>query len=116
MTSTALRYRVYTFVPIPESLIFYALQFGGIMGLLLMAGFLKEIIFLGVRTKPRAQFGFFGLVFLAMLPANILSGASLISDLLYSQILLIVGFLAYHKSGLNQESLEKKLEVLRERI
>lgn len=109
MQATALEHNISTFAPLPESLIMYALQFGGIFGLILMVIFLREIIYLGLKTKPSTYYSIFGLLFLAMVPANVFSGAPLISDLLYSQVLLIVGFLARRKiqqrNGIDQYDL-----------
>ncbi len=103
MTKASKMYYIDTMVPIPESLFVLALQFGGLLGLALLLLFIWEIIFLGFRNRRITYSRLFGLLFIAMLPANIFSGAPLIADLLYGQILMLIGYLHGSEDQLKQK-------------
>jgi len=93
MQSAAQRYGIYTMIALPESLIFLAFQFGGIFGLILLLLFLISVIKPCFHSNSQPYLPLFGIYFLALLPTNFFSGASIIADLLYSQILLVIGYL-----------------------
>jgi hypothetical protein len=93
MQSAAQRYGIYTMIALPESLIFLAYQFGGMIGLILLLLFLISVIKPCFHSNSQPYLPLFGIYFLALLPTNFFSGASIIADLLYSQILLVIGYL-----------------------
>jgi hypothetical protein len=92
---------VYSFVSVPESLYMLALSYGGIGSLtciLFFSFFLLKLVFANNFRDRLLFFYFFGL-----LSVNFISGASLISDLLYGQILILIGFLYSRRNTLTQK-------------
>lgn len=101
---------IMTYVPLPESLIMFSLAFGGIFALILMVLFIFNAFKVFSFTRKTRILSCF---LLGLCLSNILSGASLISDLLYSQFLLVLGAIIrdnfnHKRSKLHQPSLEVK--------
>lgn len=87
---------VNTYVDLPESLFVFAFSYGGIFCLFSIVIFLFYSIKYCESCSDSALF-LFGIFLMALALTNLLSGASIIADLLYGQLLLIVGF-CYSKS------------------
>ncbi|MFW5890958.1 MAG: hypothetical protein ACOCUI_01965 [bacterium] len=83
----------FDFVALPESFFVTALGYGGIFALFFSILFFVQIfkITLGIDDW-KSKYLFFAF-FLGVLIVNIFSGASIISDLFYGQILLVIGFI-----------------------
>lgn len=81
-----------SFVTLPESFFIEALAFGGVFCLISAIQYWRKIYALfKVETIQTRKFLLKGL-FVGLLIANTISGASIISDLLYGQFLIFIGF------------------------
>lgn len=81
------------FVPIPESFFIQALSFGGIICLIYAIKFWKHLYCLFKSYPYRtSRFILIGL-YSGLLFGSLFSGAAIISDLLYGQFLIFIGFL-----------------------
>ena len=88
-------YRTYkdTFVPLPESFFVQLFCFGGIFCLLKGLKLWKEMFFILKSIKLRMERNIYLGYFLGFLVVNLFSGASLLSDMLYCQMILFLGYL-----------------------
>lgn len=84
------------FATVPESYFIQFLAYGGIIAFLFSCLFWKKLFKLVSTIREyRAKRLFQGL-FVGLFLANVFSGASIVSDVLYSQILLLIGFFYYN--------------------
>ena len=80
-----------TYVALPESLFMLSLEYGGILGLILMTFFLIRSISFGFSCQHNRYLLLLSIYIIALLPTNLFSGASILADLLYGQLLLLIG-------------------------
>jgi len=81
------------YATVPESLLLFGFVGGGLLGLFLIISLFSQLVKLSVQCHNRESLWILGAYLVAVLPANILSGAPLIADLLYGQTFLLVGIL-----------------------
>jgi hypothetical protein len=85
-----------TYVPLPEGLFFFGLAFGGLFAVLMIGMFCRNVFMGFWRVQGlKVMVAFFA----GLLLTNLLSGASMIADLVYSQMLLVIGALASEVAG-----------------
>lgn len=89
------------FVLLPEGLLFFAFSFGGFPALMAITLFLAQI---ATSFRNNNSLRIFYCFFIGLLLANLTSGASLISDLFYSQFLAILGSIGFFREIRFQES------------
>ena len=80
----------FIYVKLPESLFFTFFSYGGIISLFLLIVFYKNITTIALKQKDLKHLGFF---LISVIPASILSGAALISDLIMGMLFLITGYI-----------------------
>lgn len=81
------------YVSIPESFFIMALSYGGLFALLCAIWFFVEIFKIINRLHDALLRLLFLFFFFGIMIGNMLSGASIVSDLFYGQVLLVLGFL-----------------------
>jgi O-antigen ligase len=88
-------YRAYkdAFVPLPESFFVQLFCFGGIFCLIKGLKLWREIFFILKSIKLRMERNIYLGYFVGFLIVNMFSGASLLSDMLYCQMILFWGYL-----------------------
>ncbi|MCT8346726.1 hypothetical protein LGZ99_05745 [Photorhabdus temperata] len=80
---------IFKYVPLPESLFFFSLSFGGIISVFVISIFIFNAFKLFLLDRDSKILVCF---LVGLTVANILSGASILSDLVYSQFLMILGY------------------------
>ncbi len=86
------------FVKLPESFFMLGLAYGGIISFVCAIVFFKEIFWIVIKQKERVLRILILSFFIGLLIGNTLSGASIIADMLYGQVLLVLGFLHKKKN------------------
>jgi hypothetical protein len=88
------------YATVPESLPMTGFAYGGILGLLIISVYIAYILILLLRYSKYDNFARnFLFLFIGLIITNSLSGASLIADLVYSQVLLMLGFIYRRNSS-----------------
>jgi hypothetical protein len=91
MQNQAAQAGIFMYVPLPEGLFFFALAFGGLFAVLMIGMFCRNVFMGFWRVDGLRVMAAF---FVGLLLTNLLSGASMIADLVYSQMLMVIGTLA----------------------
>jgi hypothetical protein len=86
-------YKSNSFVALPESFFIMAMCYGGIIAFIFSIYFFKEIFIISLKIHDKILKVLLTFFFCGILFGNIFSGASIIADMLYSQILILLGFL-----------------------
>lgn len=90
----ALHYLDLRFATVPESLLMMGLAYGGILGLIVILFFLGYTLVFLFRNRYKGYLARnMTFMFVGLIVTNSLSGASIIADLLYAQLLLVFGYL-----------------------
>ena len=97
----------FSFVALPESYFIFAACFGGIVALFFAILFFWEIFSIALKCRDSELRNLIIFFFLGLLIGNTLSGASILSDLLYGQVLLFLGYLKSLERNENKVVVDK---------
>lgn len=86
------------YVAIPESFFVMGLSYGGVLALLCSIWFFVEVFKICNSIRDSLLKTLFSFFFLGILIVNSISGASIVSDLFYGQVLIVLGFLYKFKN------------------
>ncbi len=91
----------FDFVALPESYFIFAFCFGGVGALIFSVLYVWELISVAISIKDDYFRNLVVFFLCGLLIGNTLSGASILSDLLYGQLLIFFGYLRYKQDEEN---------------